>query len=75
MTVAKAPHARTAELFGQLGRDDAHLAHRLHHAAIENAGLVALLKPWRDAIGREPPRLIGQRQQVFIEIWVHRSAS
>ncbi len=66
-----AAQALAAVGLGQLGRDEPHLAHRLHQAAIEHARLVALLEAGGDAIGREAARVIGQRHQVFVEVRVH----
>ena len=71
----EAAQSQTAEFLGQLGRDEAHLAHRFHQRAIEHARPVALLEAGSDAIGGETPNLIAERDQVFVEIRVHLLAS
>ena len=67
----QAAQALAAELLGQLGRDEPHLAHLAHQAAVEHAGLVALQEAGRDALGGEAARVVAERDQVFVEIGVH----
>ncbi len=64
---------QAAELFGQLGSNEAHRAHLLHYPAVEDARPVALLKAGGDAIGRKSPRLVGERNEVVVEIGVHQT--
>ncbi len=67
----QAAGALAAELLRQLGRDEAHLAHLAHQAALQHAGLVAFEKAGGDAVGGEAPRVVGERDEVFVEIGVH----
>ena len=68
----QAAHALSAELLGQFGRDESHLAHLAHQRAVEHAGLVALQEAGRDAPGGEAARMLAQRRQVFVDIRIHR---
>lgn len=71
----QAAQALTAKALGQFGRDEAHLAHLAHQAAVEHAGLVARQKAGRHAPVGKAARVFGQRLQVFIDVGVvHRGA-
>eukprot|EP01136_Pigoraptor_vietnamica_P000419 Opistho-1_new@25714 len=68
----QAAQALAAVGLGQLGRDEAHLAHLAHQRAVEHARGVALQEAGRHAPGGEAARMLGQRRQVVVDVRVHR---
>jgi len=66
-----APQALPAEALRQFRCDETHLSHLEHQASLQLARLVALQEAGSDAVGREPPGMIAERYQVFVEIGVH----
>ena len=71
----EAAHSQAAKFLRHFRRDVSHFAHRFHQSAIKDARPVTLLEARSDAIGCEPPGLIAECNQIFVEIWVHLLAS
>ena len=67
----QAPQSLAPEGFGQLRRDETHLAHLTHQLPLEHARSVTFLETWGDAICGESAHVIAERDQVFVKIGVH----
>ena len=70
----KAAQALAPEGLRQLGRDESHLSHFAHQASFQLTRPVALQETGCDAVRRETARVVGERDEVFVEIGIHGSS-